>query len=88
MKKNLSRMGLPVGFLVLILLLLVPTPPDQNLIPQVIATLEPVVAAALAWTVYGEGLAWTGVVGAVAVLAVSVVAGARRGSPRDDGLWS
>ena len=30
MKKNLSRMGLPVGFLVLILLLLVPTPPDLS----------------------------------------------------------
>ena len=28
MKKNLSRMGLPVGFLVLILLLLIPTPPE------------------------------------------------------------
>lgn len=60
-------------------------PPERAV---VIATLEPVVAAALAWTVYGEGLAWTGVVGAVAVLAASVVAGARRGSPRDDGLRS
>lgn len=30
MKKNLSRMGLPVGFLVLILLLLIPTPPELS----------------------------------------------------------
>lgn len=30
MKKNLSRMGLPIGFLVLILLLLIPTPPELS----------------------------------------------------------
>ena len=30
MKKNLSRMGLPVGFLVLILLLLILTPPELS----------------------------------------------------------
>ena len=55
----------------------------------IIATLEPVVAAAIGWSLYGERIAWYGIGGALSVMAAVVVANRRAPAdapilPRED----
>ncbi len=51
----------------------------------VVATIEPVVAGALAWTLFGERLGALGLVGAAVVLACAAASGARPRSAADAG---
>jgi len=53
--------------------------PDRAVI---VATLEPVVAAAIGWSLYGERIAWFGLCGGAMVIAAAVAA--NRGSATDD----